>query len=418
MLDGATHFITGHRRADRLVVWRGTALRGAVLRGAASAGREAAVAWGGAILKGRGRGHLLPGLRRVEGAWRMPGLRRGEGALRAAALSGAALRGAILLKGAPSLRSGSEAAITVTLAALPCTLAIGDGGRTQTSRQDIEGCRRRGWRRRQGWRRQRGRLRGQQRGRGGENDHRRFHNRARHKYLHARLQLLLGKGRQLLGFASGVACCVGDSGLNIDAGRSHDNGDLAQRLLAGEEVAQTVLVHVHVFVELLDRARKGECHFELHCRQGRSLLGRGRRRGHLLPGRRQMRGPWRMPGLRRGEGLVRMPGRRRVEGAWRMSGLRPVEGAWRMHGRRQEMMSFAARPRSLACAELRVAHAVAAAVAVVALRHAVAEDVPRRGRGRGRGRGRRADAIKVSAHGGEQVGEAGKPAKARCNRTS
>ena len=140
-----------------------------------------------------------------------------------------------------------------------------------------------------------------------------------------------------------------------------------------------------------------------------------------MPGLRRVEGPWRMHGLRRVEGVLQPPSLLGFRQEEMMSHLLPrlrrVEGAWRMLGlRRQEMMSFAARPRSLACTELRVAHAVAAAVAVVALRHAVAEDVPRRGRGRGRGR--RADAIKVSAHGGEQVGEAGKPAKARCNRTS
>ena len=163
----------------------------------------------------------MPGRRRVEGAWRMHGLRRGEGAFRGAILRGAVSRAVALrgfLKGA-SLRhsSGSDAVIIVTLAARPCSQAIGDGGLTQPSRQDIDGRRRRGWRR-QGWRS--GRLRGHQRGRGGGNDRHRFDNhvRALHEYPHASLQLLLGKGRQLLGFVSGDACCVGDSGLNPDAG--------------------------------------------------------------------------------------------------------------------------------------------------------------------------------------------------------
>ena len=167
----------------------------------------------------------MPRRRRVEGAWRMHGLRRGEGAFRGAILRGAVLRGGALrglgLKGA-SLRhsSGSDAVIIVTLAARPCSPAIGDGDLTQTSRQHIDGRRRRGWLR-QGWRRRRsGRLRGHQRGRGGGNDRHRFDNhvRALHEYPHASLQLLLGKGRQLLGFVSGDACCVGDSGLNPDAG--------------------------------------------------------------------------------------------------------------------------------------------------------------------------------------------------------
>ena len=133
-----------------------------------------------------------------------------------------------------------------------------------------------------------------------------------------------------------------------------------------------------------------------------------------------------MPGLRRVEGALHMPGRRRVEGAWRMHGLRRVEGAWRLPGRRRgegawrmpglrrqdiNEMSCAARLRSPACAELGAARAVAAAVAVVVLRHAIAEDGVR-------GQGRLAGGKKVSAHGVEQLGEAVKPAKARCNRTS
>ena len=127
---------------------------------------------------------------------------------------------------------------------------------------------------------------------------------------------------------------------------------------------------------------------------GRQVLHPPSSPGLLRPVRRPVRrrveaaaskgGPWRMPGLRRVEGALHMPGRRRVEGAWRMPGRRRVEGAWRMHGlRRHEMMSFAARPRSLACAELGLVRAVAAAVAVVALTHAIAEDGVR-GQGRGR----------------------------------
>ena len=110
-------------------------------------------------------------------------------------------------------------------------------------------------------------------------------------------------------------------------------------------------------------------------------------------------GAGRGTGLRRGHGAWRMPGRRRVEGAWRMPGLR-----------RQERMSCAARLRSPACAELGAACAVAAAVAVVVLRHAIAEDGVR-------GHGRLASGINVSAHDVEQLGKAGKPAKPRCNRT-
>ena len=101
--------------------------------------------------------------------------------------------------------------------------------------------------------------------------------------------------------------------------------------------------------------------------------------------------------------VLHMPRRRRVEGAWRMPGLRRLVST----------MSYAARLRIPACAEIGAARAVAAAVAVVA--HVIAEDGVR---GQGRGRGPLADGIKVSAHGAEQVGEAGKPAKARCNRTS
>ena len=181
--------------------------------------------------------------------------------------------------------------------------------------------------------------------------------------------------------------------------------------------------------------------------------------GLLRPVRRPVRrrmeaaaskeGPWRMPGLRRVEGAWRMPGLRRWRtavpavvvalgyiargvadvvgdpipgagrgtglrrghGAWRMPGRRRVEGAWRMPGlRRQEMMSCAARLRSPACAELGAARAVAAAVAVVVLRHVIAEDGVR-------GHGRLASGINVSAHDVEQLGKAGKPAKPRCNRT-
>ena len=85
----------------------------------------------------------MPGRRRVEGAWRMHGLRRGEGAFRGAILRGAVSRAVALrgfLKGASlkgvALRdsSGSDAVIIVTLAARPCSQAIGDGGLTQTSR--------------------------------------------------------------------------------------------------------------------------------------------------------------------------------------------------------------------------------------------------------------------------------------------